>query len=157
MIAHIAKRVAFVVLGYVVALAAGAAAFPGLLAIISSVYPDSQLWQMLGLAPLALLVAPIILFYVMWIVMVLTVIPAAILNVLTEIFTLRALWLHLLIAAALAVLAGLLLAPDWFFDMNRDRWLVTGAILLSALIAGVVYWAIAGQRAGFRAVAMAIG
>ncbi|HTN98153.1 MAG TPA: hypothetical protein VL101_14365 [Nordella sp.] len=107
---------------------------------------------MMGFAPLALLVAPIILFYVMWIVLVLTIIPAMILNGLTEIFTLRALWLHLLIAAALAVLAALLLAPDWFFDMNRDRWLITLAILLSALIAGVVYWAIAGQRAGFQQV-----
>jgi len=150
MIAHIAKRIAFVVLGYFVALAAGAAAFPGLLAIISAFYPDSQLWQMMGFAPLALLIAPIIFFYVMWIVMILTFIPAAILNGLTEIFAWRALWLHLLIAMVLAVGAGLLLVPDWFLDMNPDRWLITLAILLSALLAGLVYWAIAGQRAGFR-------
>lgn len=150
MIAHVAKRVAFVVLGYFVALAAGAAAFPGLLAIISAFYPDSELWQMMGFAPLALLIAPIILFYVMWIVMILTFIPAAVLNGLTEIFALRALWLHLLIAMALAACAGLLLAPDWFLDMNADRWLITLAILLSALVSGLVYWAIAGQRAGFR-------
>ncbi len=150
MIAHIAKRIAFVVLGYFVALAAGAAAFPGLLAIISAFYPDSELWQMMGFAPLALLIAPIIFFYVMWIVMILTFIPAAVLNGLTEIFVLRQLWLHLLIAVALAVGAGLLLVPDWFTDMGRDRWLVTIAVALSALIGGVVYWAIAGQRAGFR-------
>lgn len=150
MIAHIAKRIAFVVLGYVVALAAGATAFPVLLALISAFHPDSDLWQMMGFAPLALLMAPIIFFYVLWIVMILTCIPAAILNGLTEIFALRALWLHLLIAAALAVGAGLLLVPDWFLDMNLDRWLISLAILLSALLAGLVYWAIAGQRAGFR-------
>lgn len=150
MIAHIAKRIAFVVLGYFVALAAGAAAFPGLLAIISAFYPDSDLWQMMGFAPLAILIAPIIFFYVMWIVMILTFIPAAILNGLTEIFAWRALWLHLFIAVVLAVGAGLLLVPDWFLDMNLDRWLITLAILLSALLAGLVYWAIAGQRAGFR-------
>lgn len=150
MIAHIAKRIAFVVLGYFVALAAGAAAFPGLLAIISAFYPDSDLWQMMGFAPLAILIAPFIFFYVMWIVMILTFIPAAILNGLTEIFAWRALWLHLFIAVVLAVGAGLLLVPDWFLDMNLDRWLITLAILLSALLAGLVYWAIAGQRAGFR-------
>lgn len=150
MIAHIAKRIAFVVLGYFVALAAGAAAFPGLLAIISAFYPDSDLWQMMGFAPLAILIAPIIFFYVMWIVMILTFIPAAILNGLTEIFAWHALWLHLFIAVVLAVGAGLLLVPDWFLDMNPDRWLITLAILLSALLAGLVYWAIAGQRAGFR-------
>lgn len=150
MIAHIAKRIAFVVLGYVVALAAGATVFPIILALISAFYPDSELWQTMGFAPLALLVAPIILFYSMWIVMILTAIPAAILNGLTEIFGLRALWLHLLIAALLAVGASLLLMPDWFLDMNFNRWLITFAILLSALLAGLVYWAIAGQRAGFR-------
>ncbi|HTN98154.1 MAG TPA: hypothetical protein VL101_14370 [Nordella sp.] len=42
MIAHVAKRIAFVVLGYVVALAAGAAVFPGLLAIISSFFPTAS-------------------------------------------------------------------------------------------------------------------
>jgi hypothetical protein len=150
MIAHIAKRIAFVVLGYFAGLAAGAASFPGILAIISALNPSSQLWQMMGFAPFALLVAPIILFYIMWIVMMLTFIPAAILNALTEIFDLRRLWLHLLIAVLLAGGAGLLIAPDWFTDMNLDRWLITFAILLSALIAGFVYWGIAGQYAGMR-------
>lgn len=41
--------------------------------------------------------------------------------------------------------------------MNRNRWLITLAILLSALIAGVVYWAIAGQSAGFRQMPKEIG
>ena len=150
MIGQIAKCVAFVVLGYFAGLAAGAAAFPGIIAIISSFNPASQLWQVMGFAPVAILVAPIILFYIMWIVMVLTLIPAAILNGLTEIFGLRPLWLHLLIAVLLAACAGLLLAPDWFSAMNLDRWLITFAILLSALVAGIVYWAIAGRMAGFR-------
>jgi hypothetical protein len=34
--------------------------------------------------------------------------------------------------------------------MNLNRWLITLAILLSALIAGFVYWGIAGQFAGIR-------
>jgi hypothetical protein len=32
--------------------------------------------------------------------------------------------------------------------MNRDRWLITIAIAVSAAIAGLVYWAIAGREAG---------
>jgi hypothetical protein len=156
MMAHIAKRVAFVVLGYFAGLAVGAASFPGILAIISSFNPASQLWQMMGFAPLALLVAPIIILYVMWIVMVLTFIPAAILNALTELFGLRQLWLHLLIAVLLAGGAGLLIAPDWFTAMDLDRWLITLAILLSALIAGFVYWAVAGQFAGMRREAVSL-
>jgi hypothetical protein len=34
--------------------------------------------------------------------------------------------------------------------MTGDRWLITLAIALSALIGGVVYWAISGRMAGFR-------
>lgn len=150
MIAHIAKRLFFVVLGYFAALAAGAAAFPGVLILINAISPGSQLEQVVGLGPIALFVAPVILVYIMSIVMILTFIPAAILKLVTEIFALRWLWLHLLISLALAALAGLMIIPDWFTDMGRDRWLVTIAVALSALIGGVVYWAIAGQRAGFR-------
>jgi hypothetical protein len=150
MIAHIAKRIFLVVLGYFAGLSAGAAAFPGFLLIISYFKPESQLWQFLGLGPIAVVVAPVILFTVMWIVMMLTGIPAAVLNLLTEVFVLRQLWLHLLIALLLAATAGLMLVPDWFSAMTSDRWLITLAIALSALIGGAVYWAIAGRMAGFR-------
>lgn len=150
MIAHIAKRIAFVILGYFAALAAAASAFPSILMIMSAFYPDSQIWQMAGLAPLALLIVPIILFYIMSIILILTCIPAAILKLITEIFGLRQLWVHLLISLLLAAGTGLPLVPDWFSDMTLDRWLITLAIALSAMIGGVVYWAIAGRMAGFR-------
>ena len=156
MIAHIAKRIAFVILGYFAALAAGAAVFPGILLFIAYFKPDSELWQLLGLGPIAVIVAPVILVYIMSIVLVLTFIPAAILKLITEIFSLRWLWLHLLISLLLAAIAGLMIMPDWFSAMNADRWLITFSIALSALVGGVVYWAIAGQRAGFRRAAITV-
>lgn len=150
MIGHIAKRIAFVILGYFAALAVGAAVFPGVLLLISTFNPSSELWQLLGFGPIAVVVAPIILFYVMWIVMVLTFIPAAILKLLTEIFGLRWIGVHLVISLLLAAMAGLIMMPDWFSMMNLDRWLVTLAIGLSALASGAVYWIITGRMAGFR-------
>jgi hypothetical protein len=149
-ITHIAKRILVVVLGYFAGLATGAAALPVFLLLISYFNPSSQLWQFLGLGPIAVIVAPVILLTIMWIVMILTSIPAAALNLLTEAFALRQLWLHLLISLLLAAIAGLRLMPDWFSAMTRDRWLLTLAIGLSALIGGIVYWAIAGRKAGFR-------
>lgn len=41
MIGHIAKRITFMVLGYLAGLAAGSAAFPGILILISTFNPDS--------------------------------------------------------------------------------------------------------------------
>lgn len=149
-LATVCKRIVIVVLGYVAGLAAGATAFPGLLLLISTFNPGSELWQWLGLGPVAVAVAPVILFSIMWIVMVLTAIPAAVLNLTAEIFGLRQFWLHLLISLVLAAVAGLILVPDWFFAMNLNRGLITLAVALSALVAGVVYWAIAGRKAGFR-------
>jgi hypothetical protein len=149
-IAYIAKRIFFIVLGYFAGLAAGAAALPGFLLLISTFYPESQLWQFLGLGPIAVIVAPVVLFTIMWIVMVLTFIPAAVLNAITEIFGWRQLWLHLLIALSLAAIAGLMLVPDWFSHMTSNSWLITLAIALSALVGGIVFWAIAGRLAGFR-------
>src|SRR5690349_1313689 len=69
MIAHIAKRIAFVVIGYLVGLVASAAAFPGILFLISLLKPASQFWQYLGLGPIAVVVAPVILVYIMSIVL----------------------------------------------------------------------------------------
>jgi hypothetical protein len=148
MIGRIALRIVLVIVGYLAGLLAGSAALPGILLIISSIFPDSELFALLGLGPFLILAAPIIMFYILWITMILTFIPAAILNGLTEILRLRWLWLHLVIAILLAVGAGLLIMPDWFSAMSRDRWLITIAIAISAAIAGLVYWAIAGREAG---------
>jgi hypothetical protein len=148
MAGRIALRIVLVIVGYLVGLLAGSAALPGILLIISNIFPDSELFALLGLGPFLILAAPIVMFYILWITMILTFIPAAVLNALTELFRWRWLWLHILIAVLLAVGAGLLIAPDWFSAMNRDRWLITVAIVLSAAISGLVYWAIAGREAG---------
>jgi hypothetical protein len=148
MVGRVAIRVLLLIVGYLAGLTAGSAALPGILLIISSLVSDSEIFKLLGLGPFIILAAPIIMFYILWITLVLTFIPAVILNGLTEIFRLRRLWLHMLIAIVLALGAGLLLAPDWFSGMNRDRWLITMAIVVSAAIAGVVYWMIAGREAG---------
>jgi len=151
MLTAIAGRIGMVVLGYFAALAAGSAAFPGLLALISLLRPDSKLWEWLGLGPVAFLVAPMVFVFVLTMNFALTYVPAAIAHLVTEYFSLRALWLHIAIAAALSLGAGLRLLPDWFAGMNVDRWLITLAALLAAAVAGLVYWAIAGRNAGLPA------
>lgn len=151
MFAAIASRIAFVVLGYFAGIATGSAAFPCVLAIISVFVPDSALWDWLGLGPVAMIAAPILFFFVMWITVVMTFIPAAIANLLTEAFAIRNVYVHILIAIGLAVSAGLVLDPHWFAMMGTDRMLITFAAFCGAVVGGLVYWAIAGRNAGFRA------
>jgi len=146
----IAIRLCFVVLGYFAGIAAGSAAFPCALALISLFVPDSTLWDWLGLGPIAMIAAPMLFFVVLWITVVMTFIPAAIANLLTEFFAIRFLGVHLAIAVVLAASAGIILDPTWFDDMGTNRVLITLAAFLGALVGGLVYWAIAGRNAGFR-------
>lgn len=149
MIAAIATRIAFVVLGYFAGIATGSAAFPCVLAIISAFVPDSALWDWLGLGPIAMVAAPVLFFVVMWITVVMTFIPAAIANFLTEAFAIRNVYVHILIAIGLAVSAALIIDPTWFAMMGTDRMLITIAAFCGAVVGGLVYWAIAGRNAGF--------
>jgi hypothetical protein len=150
MIAAIATRLAFVVLGYFAGIATGSAAFPFVLAIISAFVPDSALWDWLGLGPVAMVAAPALFFVVMWITVVMTFIPAAIANLVTEAFAIRNVYVHILIAIGLAASAALIIDPTWFAMMGTDRMLITAAAFCGALVGGLVYWAIAGRNAGFR-------
>jgi len=149
MIANIAARIAFVVLGYFAGIASGSAAFPCMLALISLFVPNSALWDWLGLGPIAVIAAPVLFFFVMWITVVMTFIPAAVANLVTEFFAIRNVYAHLAIAIGLAVSAALIIDPTWFSMMSTDKMLVTLAALLGALVGGLVYWAIAGRNAGF--------
>ena len=150
MLATIASRIAFVVLGYFAGIATGSAAFPCVLAIISAFVPSSALWDWLGLGPIAMVAAPILFFFLMWITVIMTFIPAAIANLLTEAFAIRNVYVHIAIAIGLAVSAGLILDPTWFAMMGTDRILITAAAFCGAVVGGLVYWAIAGRNAGFR-------
>ena len=151
MIAAIAARLAFVVLGYFAGIASGSAAFPCVLAVISAFVPDSALWDWLGLGPIAMVAAPVLFFVVLWITVVMTFIPAAIANILTEAFAIRNVYVHILIAIGLAVSAGLIIDHTWFSMMGTDRMLITFAAFCGAVVGGVVYWAITGRHAGFGA------
>ena len=150
MIAAIATRLAFVVLGYFAGIATGSAAFPCVLAVISAFVPDSALWDWLGLGPIAMVAAPVLFFVVMWITVVMTFIPAAIANIATEAFAIRNVYVHIVIAIGLAVSAVLIIDHKWFSMMGTDRMLITFAAFCGAVIGGLVYWAIAGRNAGFR-------
>lgn len=150
MFGAVATRIGYVILGYFAGIATGSAAFPCVLALISRFVPGSQLWQWLGLGPVAMIAAPIFFFVIMWITVIMTFIQAIIANALTEVFAVRALWAHLLIGLGLSVSASLILDPQWFAEMSLDKWLVTAAALCGALLGGLVYWAIAGRNAGLR-------
>ena len=57
MVCRIALRIVLVIVGYLAGLLAGSAALPGILFIISNIFPDSKLFALLGLGPVGVGVA----------------------------------------------------------------------------------------------------
>jgi hypothetical protein len=79
-------------------------------------------------------------------VLIVTFIPAAILIRLAENFSWRALWIYLASGAALGTGLGY-----WFVNVTQYPRSWTGALITlaaSGTLGGLVYWAIAGRKAG---------
>ena len=148
----ILRRGLFVVLGYFAGTAAGTLTFPLMLTAISWFEPASKVWDWLGLGPVAMIVAPIIAVVFFYTLVVVTFAQAIIAHVLTEYFAVRSIWIHLAISAAVGLSGGVFLLPDWYSEMSLNKWLVTLAAFTAALVGGAVYWAIAGRKAGLRAI-----
>ncbi len=150
MIAHLAGRIGFVALGFVAGVAAGTASFFLFLTLISLVMPDGGLWDWLGLGPVLMIAVPLAFFFSFWLVAVSTFAQAALANLVTEFFVLRALPVHLAAAVIASLSGGVMLDPWWFAEMTRNKWLITLAAIAAALVGGLVHWAIAGRNAGLK-------
>ncbi len=125
MITHIAHRIAFVILGYLAAVAVGSAAFPLAIVLIGQLFPESEVWAYLGFGAIVLLVAPVVFLFVFWFVAVSTIWQAIAVHLATEYFGLRQLWLHLAVPIAIMLNAVFMFDATWFADMSFDRWLIT--------------------------------
>jgi hypothetical protein len=67
-----------------------------------------------------------------------------------EFFLLRNALVHVLFGAAAAAGGSFLFWPQSPQDMDAGRWADIGIIAAAGLVAGMVYWLIAGRDAGFR-------
>lgn len=65
-------------------------------------------------------------------------------------FSLRNFLLHMVFGAAAAAAGFALIWPSAPEDISPERWTDIGIIAAAGLVAGLVYWLIAGREAGFR-------
>ncbi|MBI2720056.1 MAG: translation initiation factor IF-3 [Rhizobiales bacterium] len=80
------------------------------------------------------------------IAVVMVALPAALCIVLAEFFGWRTLWLHLLLGGLLGAGMARLIDHGTGFGLRT-----TIALAVAGAVAGLVYWAIAGRKAGLRA------
>ena len=105
-------------------------------------------FELMEFTPVAVLVVPPLGMFVYFLTIVLTGMQTLVLALIAEFFSLRSFWLHMLFGAAAAAAGFMLIWPVAVDDL--ERWADMGIIAGAGLVAGLIYWLIAGRDAGFR-------
>lgn len=147
MIGYVLKRILMVLVGYLVALLAGLIAVVVIYAILSSLPNAPGYLGLMEFTSVAVLVVPPLGMFVYFLTIVLTGMQTLVFALIAEFFSLRSFWLHMAFGAAAAAAGFMLIWPD---ADAPERWADMGIIAGAGLVAGPIYWLIAGRDAGFR-------
>ncbi|WP_214471170.1 hypothetical protein [Mesorhizobium sp. dw_380] len=136
--------------GYLVATLVGLFAVVAIYAALSSLPGAPAYFDVMGVTPIAALVVPPLGMFIYFLTVVVTVLQTLIFALIAEFFSLRNVLMHMFFGAAAAAGGFLLIWPSSAQDMDPERWADIGIIAAAGLVAGLVYWLIAGRDAGFR-------
>ena len=147
---HILKRILMVLAGYLVAVLVGLIAVAAIYAALSSLPNAPAYFDVMGVTPIAALVVPPLGMFIYFLTIVVTGPQTLVFALIAEFFSLRNALLHMFFAAAAAAGGFFLIWPSTAEDMDPERWADIGIIAAAGLVAGLVYWLIAGRDASFR-------
>lgn len=147
---HVLKRLLMMLAGYLVAVLIGLVAVAVIYATLSSLPNAPEYFGFAVVTPLAALVVPPLGMFIYFVTIVITGLQTVIFALIAEFFSLRNFLLHMFFGAAAAAGGFFLIWPNSPEDMDSARWADIGIIAAAGLVAGLVYWLIAGRDAGFR-------
>ncbi|RWG80234.1 hypothetical protein [Mesorhizobium sp.] len=148
MVGYVVKRILMVLAGYLVAVLVELIALVVIYVVLSALPNAPGYFELMQLTPVAVLVVPPLGMFVYFLTIVVTGMQTLVFALIAEFFSLRSFWLHMLFGGAAAAAGFMLLWPDAPDD--PERWADMGIIAGAGLVAGLVYWLIAGRDAGFR-------
>jgi hypothetical protein len=129
------------VLGFLAALA--------LLFGVASLLPDSLgYWVLPAVSPSIFIAAPVAGLFVVLLVIVLSAGPALLILAVTEVLGWRSPYVYAVPTALLCVAVYLELSPRTIGGLDGAGMIEAAVFGLSGLCSGLLYWAIAGRRAG---------
>lgn len=147
---HVLKRFLMMLAGYFIAVLVGLIAVAAIYGGLSSLPNAPNYFDVMGVTPIAVLLLPPLGMFIYFLTIVLTGLQTLIFALIAEFFSLRSFWLHMVFGAAAAVGGFALIWPSVPDDTNPERWADIGIIAAAGIVAGLVYWLIAGRDAGFR-------
>lgn len=145
---HVLKRILMMLAGYLVAVLVGLVAVVAIYGALSSLPNAPGYFDAMGLTPIAVLVVPPLGMFVYFLTLILTGLQTLVFALIAEFFSLRNFLLHMLFGATSASAGFFLIWPG--APEDTERWADVGIIAAAGLVAGLVYWLIAGREAGFR-------
>jgi vacuolar-type H+-ATPase subunit I/STV1 len=147
---HVLKRLLLATCGYLVALIVGLVAAAIIYGLASTLPGAPDHFAVMSLGAFFMLMAPPIGVFVLAVAFVATVTQTLLTTLVSELFALRAAWVHMLFGAIVSA-SGFTLISYTLEDLTTRSLHAEAAIFAaSGLIGGLVYWLIAGRAAGFR-------
>ncbi|WP_164873849.1 MULTISPECIES: hypothetical protein [unclassified Mesorhizobium] len=147
---HVMKRILMMLAGYFVSVLVGLIAIAVIYGVLSSLPNAPSYFDAMGVSPIAVLLVPPLGMFVYFLTIVVTALQTLIFALIAEFFSLRNVLLHMVFGAGAAVGGFALIWPSAPEDMDPERWVDIGIIAAAGLVAGLLYWLIAGRDAGFR-------
>ena len=117
--------------------------------VLSSLPGAPSYFGAMALSPLLILIFPPAWLFVFYVAVILTGVPSLVGALICELFSLRQVWLHGLLGAAIGVGAFVYASPELVGTIEGTDWADLAIVAGGGLGGGIAYWLIAGQRAGF--------
>lgn len=147
---HLLKRLFIVLAGYCLAVLVGLVAVALIYAVLSSLPGAPAYFDAAALSPVVVIALPGVALFIYLIALVLTAAQALVAALLAEIFALRHVAIHAIFGGLIGVSGFVSGSPTMIDGIGRTDWADIGVIAAASMIAGVVYWLVAGRDAGWR-------
>jgi hypothetical protein len=148
MVKHVLKRILMMLAGFFVSVLVGLIAVVVIYCALAALPNAPDYFGAMAYTPLMILLWPPVGMLVYFLTIILTGLQTLIFALIAEFFALRNFLVHMLFGAAAAAGGFFLIWPG--AEENAERWADIGIIAAAGLVAGLVYWLIAGRDAGFR-------
>ena len=146
---HIVKRLLLMIVGYLVGLIVALISVVILYFVLSSLPGAPSYFGAMGMSPLLILIFPPAWLVVLYVAIILTWLPTVAAALISELFSLRQLWLHGPLGAAIGAGAFLYASPELVGTIEGTDWADLAIVAAAGFCGGIAYWLIAGRNAGF--------
>lgn len=118
---------------------------------IASLLPEAPAyWSLTGVSPVIFVAAPVVGIFVVLLTMVISAGPALLILMVTELLGWRSAYFYMIPTALLSAVAYWTFSFRTIGGLDRTGAIEMAMFAVSGAWAGLVYWAIAGRRAGIR-------